>query len=569
MTISKEIGHNNNASAAIRKSAAVLSVILGVVYLFAFDSFGTPWKDELFQALCVRDPKSAPEGLLTFCIGHAWCGIFGFSIISLRMLASLFEFLSMSLCAVTMWRMTGNRLLSALSFLTGCVLLRTETFAIYNWDICSYLFDAMAMCLLVSCFRRPSVWKTAALGCAIALATAARVPSVAMLPAAMLVTGIFYYKMNRGIRRALAAPALILLSWTAAMLILASLMAGGPVAYVRLFTEGSVVSGHSFSDTNTLLYRFNWIAMRQPIYWFGSAGCVLIPLILTRLRYRRGSDEGSGNPTRNRRIAIVIIVAWIAISALPLLYNQLYEYSNSNRLDFILGACVPIAVGLLLLLPARNLVSGGKSVSSDVSGQLWSIAAILICMCVGSDAYLQRMAVGFSLPLIIGVIWCASTPGIRRYLRVMLIFTAAVYTSLLTAHYSHLIYKMHDKKYEQAGPLAGLHTESFIGNELEDGLPAVLEARHRGLKYFYAGNRDLMSLVAGPDNGPSHKNFGFDVYKYWEWDAPQVLKNIDAVVFYADPAKEPDNPFFRLFREEGFTRDEHVVGGVISSRPAK
>lgn len=149
--------------------------------------------DEFYQALCCRDYRNAPLGMLGFYIGHLWCSLVGESIINLRLLSAI---MVLSPVAVTSWwyyRRTRRGVMALALFTLAVVGSALFTDRDYDWNTAAFLFPTLlAVAIIEWMDRRP--WLAWIVGPLIALSVATRITLLALLPC---VVAIMYFCRDR------------------------------------------------------------------------------------------------------------------------------------------------------------------------------------------------------------------------------------------------------------------------------------------------------------------------------------------------------------------------------------
>lgn len=514
----------------------ILCVSVGSVLMFALNNFGEPIVDEEFQTICVRRYNEAPLGLLVFWIGHLWTDIFGFTILNLRNLTSIEYVLTMGITTIYLYRHTGNIRLSAIIFLLGCVLLRLGAFFIYNWDSGSFLFDAIALCLLMSIISKPTTVKAVLFGFAIGLITLGRTPSVIFLPAAIIIVSRSL-KDNKGIAAKTRMPLLIIAGWLIAMLVFTSIILGSPWKYISLFAEGNVVSGHNpIKDIHQLWGRTAQVVLMAPYVWFYGFVSVLIAILLPRIKHKLR--------------AIFIMAVWISYCLLIA-----YNWSDSiPRVNMYLGMDSPIGVSLLLALPIYNLFGGHIKANKKSVLKLWSCGLLVVSIAFGSDAFNERLVTAFAIPVIVSVLWKLHAAKIKTFIKTLVLVATITFTSILCMHLIALKTMYPDWMRTDIPVLRGLKMDKKIQRNLEDIYISIIKARKEGIPYVFVGNNLLSELLGGADEGISFQNFHARFYS--DDDLEEYKKNIipfvDEVIYLENPS-----PLYQILpgvlREEGFT----------------
>lgn len=530
----------------------VFCILLGIAVMFAIDNYGGFWEDEIFQTLSVRNYMEAPLGLLTFYIGHVWTEIFGFTMLSLRYLTSIETTLAICVTTVFLFGLTGNKLLTAFTFLVACILTKLSAFPLYNWDSGSYLFDALSVCLLISVLTKPSNWKYLWLGFSIGLMTLGRAPSGLFLPLSMLMV-VLASRLNEKRYKPLRGTIIIFAGWLAAMLLFTTIVLSIPTKYVELLTGGNVISGHSpLKDWGYLFERLLGIIKKTTWTWFPGVGCMLLAVIMPKIKRKRNQ--------------FWILSIWV-LFCLILSYN-LVKFDLD--IPLILGGDASVGLGFLLVYPLYYLFNHGKR-DKLLTICLWSVLCLYISMMCGSDAYIERIETGFTIPLIIGLLWKTGIKGIRSYIKYALGCLMIVFGLMLCNYMINMVVRMNKiGEVRIEIPFAGIHTEreSWWLDEINNVDQAIPYLQENNVRFAYFGHHFLIELFYGKNEGLPFQEY----QQRLEWEEgwgpykQQVLKNVDAFVH-----KDRRAPYFhKVIKPEieslGFTDSVKMGDATIFFR---
>lgn len=517
---------------------AVICVIIGVLGMFMLENADTVWVDESYQAVCVRRYKEAPLGLLVFWIGHLWTQIFGFSFLSLRILASVEGCLSVLLTSCYLYHHTRNLRLSAIVFLLCCVLLRAGGFYIYNWDSGSYLFDSLALCILISSISKADAKRCLLLGASIALMTLGRMPSGILLIPAVLLVCLAHKK--RSVTNFLKPSFLILFSWLLTMTIMTWIILGNPINYINQFLSGNVITGHSpVTDIHRLFGRLAIITLEIPNTWFIGIVTIILSVIITGIKKR-------GN-------TMIVLCGWLLFCCF---YS--YWYSRSSHvISFISGIDTPVGIGLLLTLPVYKLFNRKLKAGKLKILQLWGCAFLILSISFGSDGFSRRMITAFAIPIIMAILWGMGNYGLRRYLKSFLVTGALTFTSVLWIHFATTVWMTRDCRKSDIYPYNGLkvYNESVYKKRKEVS-EALKYIRTKGIPYIYLGNHIFSEAIGGAAEGLSFHEYHNTLVdeRFWKNFKESAGNKIDAIVYYQDWQTKDYEGIINEMREEGFTK---------------
>lgn len=522
----------------------------GGVLLFAFDSFASIWDDEAYQAICVRRYSESPLGILTFFIGHVWSDIFGFSLLNLRVLAEVETLLAVGVASAYLYRLSRSPLLTGVAFLLGCILMKACAFPIYNWDSGIYLFNSIAICLMVSACAKPGIVKYGLLGATIGVITLGRVPSGILLPLAMIVA-VWANRYNDSNFNSFKATGSIFLGWLAAMVILTTIMAGSPSRYISLFTSDHIISGHSpLENGSELFQRINFIVTKSAFCWFPGLCCMLLALLFSKLKNRMA-----------QAIFLFMLIAFCCLIS--------YRYTHYNlEMPLLLGGDGIIGIGLLLAYPLYALFNDSKS-KNMVIMQLYGIGAVYFSMMFGSDAFIERVTAGFSIPVIIGLIWQLRIQPLRSYIRYFSGVTIIVFAFMLAVNILCVTRYMDRHGYETSmEPAAGIKTQTDWERTMRESREAIEFLKSRNTDYAVMVHHQYFELVFGPDRGLSFQEYSADLYRKEVWlkHKDEVMRRVDAFVYPVSAGRIIDSEVLEDMRRQGYNDSVRIGEAVVIYR---
>lgn len=539
-------GECHHLSSDLTRNAILLVCLLGgITIIFSLDNYSGFWTDETFQALCVKRYQDQPLGLLTFYIGHIWTKICGFSILNLRYLVSLEYTLAVGVASFYLFRLTANKILTGLSFLLGCILLKTTSFSLYNWDSGTYLFDSIAICLLVSVIRHPSISRYLLLGIMTGLMTLGRIPSAIFLPLSLIII-VLANKYREKQFNSWKAVILVFGGWLACIVAMTWLICGSLPDYINLFRESHTISGHSpFKDWKYLINRFDAILQYTAQKCLPSIGCLLLAEILPKIKARR---------TR-----IIIQVLWIGFCCCLVAGLTRRDFSFLN----FLGGDILIGMGFLLVYPIYLLYTKTQR-NRLLIIQLWAVFFLYISMAFGSDAYMERMVAGFSIPVTTAILWQTGYPTIRAYIRHFYFLTLLTFTAIFATQATMTIRAFHSDESEYSlEPFQGIKANPSGQDYLLKFSKAIPYLQKSGTRFAVMGDHIGLELVYGPHDGLPFYEFHEKLNETdgWKIYGDYYLQNVDAFVY---PSSEewiaPE--IIEDIKEHGFT-DSLIMGDAI------
>lgn len=531
---------------------AFACIVLGITVMFMLRNYGNYTRDEIYQTLCVRRYSESPLGLLSYWLGYQWCRIFGLRFVALRLLASLFEVISISIATIFLYRRTGNLKLSGGMFLLASLIASVGGINVYNWDTGLYPFAIFALCVMLSLISRITVPKLIALGSLCAMITLARTPSGIFLPIAMILLWLdMRHRYSK--RDIIRCQCIILTAWVLTFVILTLLIAGGPHEYFHQFAIGNVVSGHSpIQDYERLLWRVSDIANTIPLMAGMAIGSMAYALILPKIK--------------------CLFIRCLLLLPFVLFYVCIAYWlvRMGPTIEFMLGIDTPFGAVLLLSPSVYALFHDKFKISRPHALQLWACAWIVFCIAFGSDGYTQRMACSFLLPAFVAILWNLKAAKLRIFLKYFISVALILFIPVVTVHYFMLWRAFKDKPTppKELYPLTGLKCDVPDRDLVEKSEKAVEFLRRQGVPYVFLGDNMFMELIYGPDEGFSFHNFH---YISGAPDHFAIFKNsfidrTDAVVF------NPKNPYYGYslimedLKKEGFTDTLRMNESIIVFR---
>lgn len=533
-------------------------VACGIFVTFAMIHYSYYDGDETYQSLCVRMYEKAPMGLLVFYLGNVWTEIFGFTVINLKILVSIEILLAVGLTSYYLYRLTRNKILTGLAFLLACILMKLFAFSLYGWDSGTYLFDAIAICLMVSLLTRPTGIKFLVLGVDIGLMTLGRLPSGIMLPLAIVVF-IVAAKMKEVRFNLVKASLLIFTGWCATVVALLFLILGSPAEYVNALVEGNVVTGHSPLEDGTRLFkRLAFILTRSSIVTFPGLGCLLLACVYPRFRH-----------PRNRRLVLlcwwcfcIIFMANILDSNYSIIFMRMQTFPALHGGDFVVG------FGMMLAYPIYLMFKRRKNLPS-VDIKLWAIVSVMFAMAFGSDAYFQRMTVALAVPVIIGLLVRTPFTGLKNFLWDSTWICVVVLGSMLLYQFYYTArIKNRYARVQTLGPLTGLHTNVETEGAMYNLGDAVSYLQRNNVKFAPIDDNILTELIYGPNDGLSFHEFQYNLTERKGWDLykDQIIPNVDAFVYVPDVNGRDYGPMIKDLKKAGFNDTVRIGHAVIIYR---
>lgn len=519
--------------------------------LFFMFNYTGNFSDETYQSLCVRNYSEAPLGLFSFYIGHLWTKAFGFSIFNFRLLTILGSILAVGMSSAYSYRITHNIILTAASFLLGCVLMRAAAFYFYNWDSGIYFFDSIALCLLISVISRPSTIKYILLGVVTALISLGRCPSVIILPLSILIITIAN-RYNKSSYNSAVAGGIIIISWLITSLVIISLILGSPSQYISSIAEGNVVSGHSpISNFKMLFKRLTYISYFTGIRWFPGLGCIFLALICPHIK--------------RRWIKVMFNAAWI-------IYCLLFTFQSfleDGGIPLNIGGDTPVGLGFLLAYPIYRLFRPSP-IDHILNLKLWAVFILLISMSFGSDGYWERMITGFMVPVLIALLWKSKIKTLKVYTGYLAVISLVVFFSMNWFNFFNI-----NRKYDAVNvpvsttfPFEGIRFTKYNEEEIRNLQEAILYLRDNNIKYAPIGHHLDLQLIYGNDDGITFNDFHGDLYNRRDWPIykDEILERVDAVVYPLNIPYIDYDVILEDLDKAGFTDSVQMGNAIIRFR---
>lgn len=126
-----------------------------------------------------------------------------------------------------------------------------------------------------------------------------------------------------------------------------------------------------------------------------------------------------------RKWTFVLSASVILLFAMFIGHEMMSQYYLERNMR---GALQPLALSLLLLAPLRNLFVAGNRAEKipTPSVSLWLAGAFLLLIPTGAPApeALGMAPVFFAIAPLTGLLWGIATPGMKRFIRIALVFSA-------------------------------------------------------------------------------------------------------------------------------------------------
>lgn len=411
----------------VKTTACVVLIILGIYVIFNNIFYCGFVGDENYQALCVKDYKNSPLATLLFFNGYVWTNMFGFSIMSLRILCRICYLFAICVGCVYSWNKTNNILLTSLIFSISCLISNLGGFGIYNWDTGAYPIEALWILAILIYLDKPLWSRLFILGIISGIMTATRLPLVSNIIIALYVIIIAnkHYKKTKQhiLLQSLTGMTVMFVTYLAIMVALVGSLSG----LEKLIDSGNIISGHSINSMPSYIWRFKNLFPFVFLSWFPITVCYLFPAF--------GTNKTVNFKNWTLSLFFCIITGWAILRIGALMEN----YDNP-----IFGLGFP-----LLLIPTLLIIVFHVECKStyDCNNTFFFtrskcivLLATIFMIGLGSDAMFERWNSVFLFPIAIGVIWNTLNSTYTKIVFKWLTFTF-VTLSIMWAYKS---YKVHE-----------------------------------------------------------------------------------------------------------------------------
>lgn len=481
-------------------AAGILLPLLLLPYMSMF-------RDETYQAFAVEHYEQSPLAPLTYWIGYQWCSIFGFKLMSLKVLQWLCNVTGVCMGVWYFYRRTSLTGLSAMLILLLCPASEIWSMFIYNWDTGPLPFIMACYLATDSYIRRPDMQRAIVMAAAFALMILSRVPLAAAAPALMFIviwkhrkntSTLMWQLMGGGTTAAAIILAFIYIIY-ASFSGLAAAWADGNI--ITGHTAGHYLTGYMIQSQKSLLNYIPYFSS-IPIICFVSA----LLCIKSDIKYR--------------------VVVYVLSAACVALYVVCF-YSSSFVAT--LGVLQIVAVGAWLYPIYCSL---SKNERPAISLRALTMLLFLVIPGVGSDHFIERM-ISFAM---LGPILTLSTPYIKRFDEVftslLTVCVLAAYASLYTFVRSNYTYPT-----EKFGPrMSGVFVGADTNQKFEDYVSAYNKAKARAHHPVFIGEGKYSAAYVCDDfslTGDFHFFHFLDFHKEKDRIA-QELHGADAVLMTSD-----------------------------------
>lgn len=471
---------------SVKSILALLFVLCGVICGFVGIQYpGLGYGDEGYQLLCIDYYRESPAGMLSYYIARAWQGVFGKSVICMRVLASLMTTASIAVGCAFLWHRTRNKILCTGIFL-GCVITsRISDFNLYNWETGSFLFASLSLMMLLSLLERPQNWAFFLMGVTLALTCMAKITMMAEIAIAVWVA---VYTAQGNFRKGLIHVIYGSCGWIITMSVVTKLMTGGIITYINAFVPENITSGHMLSDWSEYLTGYISEFPRQFGCWAPALLSLPVGVLLPRL-------SGVSKTWT--------VILFVGVSCLTLwLFGNLSDYEYP-----LLGCGFPILIYVVFFSKICRLLMPDGSAASKMDISLWVILFFVVLIGAGSNRWQERCTIVYALPMAVGVIWPRLEDAQRNLMGSMLVIA---FISMTLMWGGRLVMQARLGIYDgnKFPRCEHLRLNRRIYVQLSEVSDAIARYESEEMDYVVVGDRYPALAIYGYDGGVPLHQFG-------------------------------------------------------------
>lgn len=445
-------------------------ILIGILLPLSILFFDSPERDECYQALCVLEYRRSPLAPLTFFNGFVWLKLFGVTILNLRILNLLCHIVSIGLGCLVFLRITSDRLLTAMLFMTMSTASQVWAMHIYNWDTGCYPFAMLCLVASLAFWNKPSWLRLALLAVSTALLSLSRIPCVVGLP---IISCIVAYRYRPNLKEMFVRTVFFVILYLSLSIIFLLLIYGSVEGILSAFSSENIITGHGVSDLDRYIERIMQITPQLATESMLPLLCMLAALIITDLRKKR------------------------------LIVGILFLFLIEGCLLFLILAMPVRTFFCLLWLPCmflwlypvlRNLHKEGFFCNP---GYIEWLSVLFMCLpIIGSDGFQERFMVLPILPVLAGVCY----PYLKRYIRSCLLFLMFAAASMLLIKDAYYISQGTEMIGETVPRLKGIMVDRQNASSICAQVKVYEEIRNKGMKMAVVGdNRYPGAFLLGTD----------------------------------------------------------------------
>lgn len=377
----------------------ILLILIGIVVLFSNRLYYSGFSaDENYQALCVRDYKNSPLAIGVFYLGHLWTEVWGFSLLSLRLLCRVCFLFSITVGSFFLFYQTKNFLVAAIVFLICCILTDLGCFSFYNWDTGAYPFETLGVLAFITYIKKQNLCSTIILGGACGLMAIARIP---LLSTFILAIALIIYYQDKKVRSFALSFYQILIVFISMAVTVGScylFITGSLQELNECLSMNNIITGHGI-DFKNFISTYIW---RTEAF----LPMVILSMIPITTCFIGATAIYNNNKTLTWLICITVcfIINWSILRI-----NALVHDTYIPPL-FGIGLSLPLILSLIPFSPYTKWFDKNDNISKLSTNK--EVKIKMLCYCgliflwgIGSDTPFQRWDSPVIIPFVIATAW--------------------------------------------------------------------------------------------------------------------------------------------------------------------
>lgn len=480
------------------------SVCLGIFIVFSNVFHCEFAGDEGYQALSVKNYKDAPLALLLFFNGHVWTQIFGFSMLSLRILTRICFITAISIGCIYEWWKTKNIYLTAITFLICSLIANLSGFGIYNWDTGAYPIEALWSVCMISYCCGPKRYKLIILSVLSGVLTATRLPLASSV--AIVIFAILMFGKGRDMKEKITDIAISVIVPIAVYVCIGIAIEGNFGNFVAAFNSDNVITGHGVSAIDNYLWRMKLLLPFVLLSWVPVICCFIFA-------------ENFDFKYRKRYTAIAVLTC-ITAGWCVLRVSAIHEGYDHP----IFGLGTPLLIVITLFIPFYNILNirGLGGFDRQTKKICIILIAAMLMVGLGSDATFERWMVISLFPISVGVIYKSfSETGYDRFI-IWMVLVLVMLMPMWAFKFvkSPQYYVEPEREIVSRGDLPLYYDMEGIFNEIPKDVEYMDSL---GKRYTFWGFHRY-PLVLEFEAEPA---YSFQTYHYQKLDITKTVKDID------------------------------------------
>lgn len=464
-------------------------------------------EDASYMAMCVRDYRNSPLALLIFYVGHLWCDIFGFSLLSLRILAKLGYLFAISIGSIYLYKRTRDYFWTSCCFLLSCLLANVNIVGFYNWDSGAFPLETLTVASYFFYIAKPSIKRILLAGIITGLLISARIPMVMMTVLACIMIILVNINVENAIKRILTEGLAGILSCLGTILIVWLMILGSVHGIQNAFSPDNIISNHGVNALDIYKWRFLGSFPYVCVAWLGGVTC-----------YALSCQEKLTLPWKGLYCLIGVLIGW------SIAFVKMTACNGDDNPTFGLSFPYAIIPGLIIPFAVLKIKATSKAGVNAIV-----IIATLFIMGIGSDMSFQRWDATFLFLFAVANIWTF----LRLYQR--RVFKRWILLSLIMLG-TVFAYRNAGIKYHYAWPTEKIENRGDVPvyKSMEDDVNAIskevkrLNAQNK--KFTFWGSGHCFYSFAYEER-PAYSIHLMHIYNQNIWDHRRDPEMIDGVFF--------------------------------------